>query len=200
VHAFVDGSIRGSYRLVATILEPAELAAARALLRALRQGAQPRIHFQSEGDVRRRKIVAELSAAGLRTRVYLARGRHEAARQACLQRMVDDLLAAGIQRLVLETRGRREDATDRHTIRTILESRQHTVRLEYRHLRAQEEHTRAHFLGPQTLAHVACNRSHHPRNLSISRSRSSSPMRRCLPRVERWKIRDTDDHSCSTAG
>lgn len=139
MHAFVDESLRSSYLLAAAILEPAELAAARTLLRALRQGAQSRIHFQTESDVRRRKIIAELVAVGLRTRIYVGGGRDEAVRQTCLQRMVGDLLSAGAKRLVLETRGRREDLADRHTIRTVLGPRPSAAGLEYEHLRAREE-------------------------------------------------------------
>lgn len=139
MHAFVDESLRNSYLLVDAILDPAELAATRTLLRALRQGAQPRIHFQAEGDARRRKIVAELVAAGLRTRVYTGRGYAEAVRQACLQRMTRDLVATGTRRLVLEARGRREDLGDQHTIRKVLGSRPSAAGLEYEHLRPHEE-------------------------------------------------------------
>lgn len=138
-HAFVDESVRSAYLLAVAVLKPVELAAVRTLLRALRQGAQPRIHFQSEGDVRRRKIIAELEAAGLQTRIYVGRGRNEAVRQACLQRMVEDLLATGTQRLVLETRGRQEDAADRDTIRRALVARTSAAKLEYSHLRAHVE-------------------------------------------------------------
>jgi len=139
LHAFVDESLQSSYLLAAAILKPADLAATRTLLRALRQGPQPRIHFQTEGDARRRKIAAELVAAGLRTRIYTGRGREEAMRQACLRRLVRDLLAMGTQRLVLETRGRREDLADSHTIRTVLGPRPRAAGLEYEHRRAHEE-------------------------------------------------------------
>jgi len=139
VHAFGDESRRSSYLLAAAILTPAELAAARVLLRALRQGAQPRIHFQAEGDPRRLKIVAELVSAGLRTRVYTGCGPDEAVRQACLQRLVHDLVAMGAQRLVLEGRGRREDLADRHTIRHVLGPRPSSAGLVYEHLRSHED-------------------------------------------------------------
>lgn len=125
--------------LAGTILEPGELAAARTLLRALQQGAQPRIHFQSESDPRRRKIIAELTAAGLRTRIYVGRGRNEVVRQVCLQRLMGDLLSAGAQRLVLETRGRPRDLADLRTIRTVLGSRPRTAGPAYGHLHAYQE-------------------------------------------------------------
>ena len=99
-----------AYLLAAAVVEPAELATARPLLRALGQGAQPRVHFhtegdfQTEGDACRRKIIAELVAAGLRTRIYVARGRDEAVRR-----------------------------------RTVLGPRPSAAGLEYEHLRAREE-------------------------------------------------------------
>jgi hypothetical protein len=89
-HVFVDESVRGGYILAATAVAPARLAVVRRCLRALRLPGERRVHFQAESDQRRRKIVSELTPLHVETVIYVAPGRDDRARAACLGRAVED--------------------------------------------------------------------------------------------------------------
>lgn len=120
VHAFVDESRRSSYLLVAAVVEPAQLAPARVLLRGMRRPQDRRLHFTAMTDARRRETAAALATTPLRCWVYLGRGEPESARQACLAQLVDELLAVQCQRLVIESRGSSDDVRDARTLNAAL--------------------------------------------------------------------------------
>lgn len=117
---FVDESRRGSmYLLVAAVIPPGRLAESRAVMRDLQMPGERRIHFHSEHDSRRRKILAELVANGTQAQVYLGSGRPDRVRNACLDRLVRDAVNLDARRLVFESRGD-ADRKDRATIHRIL--------------------------------------------------------------------------------
>lgn len=132
---FVDESRRGStYLLAAAVIPIPRLAESRSLLRNLCMPGERRIHFQAEHDSRRRKILAELVANGVETRVYLGTGRPDRVRAVCLDRLVDDAVNLGVARLVIESRGP-ADRADRATIhRSLTRAGDDPGRLSYDHL------------------------------------------------------------------
>jgi hypothetical protein len=93
------------YLLVAAVIAPGRLAESRAVMRNLQMPGERRIHFQSEHDSRRRKILAELVANGTQAQVYLGSGRPDRVRAACLDRLVRDAMELDARRLVIESRG-----------------------------------------------------------------------------------------------
>lgn len=104
-HLFVDESKRRDYLLVAAVVTPTDLAAARRALRALIMPGQRRLHMKKESDARRSAIIDAITATGATAVVYNAgrSGRHELdARDACLRAVVADAAAAHHRLLVLE--------------------------------------------------------------------------------------------------
>lgn len=136
-HLFVDESQRRPYLLVAGVVSPDQVTSTRVLLRGLRARGDRRVHLQSEGDARRRVILARLIRANLRCWVYAARGRPEEARAACLAHLVSDAVKAGVPRIVLESRGAVLDRSDRRVIAAAC--RPDHAELRYEHLRPHEE-------------------------------------------------------------
>jgi hypothetical protein len=139
VHAFVDESRRGSYLLVAAVVEPAQLAPGRVLLRGMCRPQDRRLHFNAMTDPRRRKTAAALAAAPLRCWVYLGRGEPESARQVCLAQLLTELLAVQCQRLVIESRGSSDDARDARTLNAALGPTPSKSGLVHEHLRPYED-------------------------------------------------------------
>ncbi|BCB79079.1 hypothetical protein ACFQ1L_12200 [Phytohabitans flavus] len=137
----MDESVRGGYLLAATTVAPVHLAVVRRCLRALLMPGERRVHFQAESDPRRRKIVSELTSLHVETVIYVARGRDDRARAACLSRAVEDCRRLGAQRLVLESRGQAQDRKDRRTIAQVLAGGQHGLKdpMAYLHLQCYEE-------------------------------------------------------------
>jgi hypothetical protein len=140
-HVFVDESMRGGYILAATTVAPARLAVVRRCLRALLLPGERRVHFQAESESRRRKIVSELTSLHAETVIYVARGRDDRSRAACLSRAVDDCGRLRVHRLVLESRGPAQDRKDRRTIAQALASGGHGSEdpMAYLHLQRYEE-------------------------------------------------------------
>jgi hypothetical protein len=115
----------------------AELAPLRAALRRLAKPGQRRVHFNDEGDRRRREILARITQLGLRAHVW--RHRHAddvVARQTCLTELVPVVLALDVRRLVLES-CQHQDARDRRTLAAAV--REHGGGLEYEHRRPSED-------------------------------------------------------------
>lgn len=140
-HFFVDESRRsGTYLLAAAELVPADLAATRSALRALCLPGMRRVHFQAEGDSRRRDLLSQLVATRSRVTIYRGRGAAEATRIACLRLLVAEVTAKGGQRLVLESRGEPGDRSDRTVIAAALrQGGTDPDRLRYEHLRPHDE-------------------------------------------------------------
>src|SRR5262249_5762964 len=136
VHAFVDESRRGQvYRVAVALVDPADLARLRKLLRSLLIPGQRELHFKRETAERARMIVSRLVAAQARVRVYMrsCTDGEETTRQVCLNRLVSDLVIDGAHRLVLDARAGR-DAHDQRTIRTVLGKQPRDLGLTYEHL------------------------------------------------------------------
>lgn len=104
VHAFVDESKRRGLVLAAALVDPAQVAATRGLIRSLRMPRQARIHFNNERNSRRRQILAAICGSGVVVHIYDATSIADdrEARAACLFQLVVDLSELGGQRLVVE--------------------------------------------------------------------------------------------------
>lgn len=104
VHAFVDETMRGGYYMAAALMVPKDLARVRKAISALLLSGQRRIHFNTERDSRRRQILSTIVELQPEVVIYDASGHRDdrAARQACLEALVDDLAARRAHRLVIE--------------------------------------------------------------------------------------------------
>jgi hypothetical protein len=141
LHAFADESCRGGrYLLAVALVDPAELASTRRLVRSLLLPGQRELHCKKESPARRRQIISTLVSADTRAWMYLRRsnGDQEQARQQCLDRLVADMVRAGAKRLVLDSREDR-DRYDEGTIRAVLGSRPRETGLIYEHLNSTHE-------------------------------------------------------------
>lgn len=121
LHAFADESSRNDvYIICAATVLVADLHVARVALKAMCPKGQRRIHFSTESDSRRRKILDKMSKLETSTTIYVARSRNQTkARAAILQKMLPQLLDMGAQRLVLDSR-EGQDHVDRQTIYSAL--------------------------------------------------------------------------------
>ena len=117
LHGFVDESTRrGDYMLCAATVAVGDLTETRKALRGLRAKGQRKLHFATESDPNRRKILAELGKLNASTIIYVAQDRNEIrARNAILSAMVPDLRARGVSRLMIDAR-EGQDHRDRATI------------------------------------------------------------------------------------
>jgi hypothetical protein len=140
-HFFVDESRRGGvYLLAAAEVRSTELAGTRSALRALCLPGMRRVHFQAEGDSRRRDLLSQLISTRSRVTIYRGRGPAEATRVACLRLLVAEVIAKGGRRLVLESRGEPGDRSDRTVIAaTLRQGCADPDRLTYEHLRPHDE-------------------------------------------------------------
>ena len=139
-HVFADESKARGLVLVAASVMPRDLAPMRGLMDRLRLPRQRRLHFTSERDTRRKKIIGELRDAGVSAVVYDASAWRDgkAARDAAVGRLADDAAKMGATMLVLE----RDDSVveaDRRIIRQRLLQAGCHDRLCYEHRRAHEE-------------------------------------------------------------
>lgn len=95
---YIDESKAKDYVLVAAVLSPGELTAARRALRAIIMPGQRRLHIKRESNARRGAIITAIAATGATATIYNAGrvGRHELdMRLLCLQALVIDSAAAG---------------------------------------------------------------------------------------------------------
>lgn len=136
---FVDESKARGFILAASHLTVnSDTQTVRAIQALVRRG-QRRIHFKSESDASRRRILSALSALPLATRVYQIAGTPDrSARARCLEALVDDLAASRAARLVIE-RDASIERNDRRTIRTQLERSGNRDLLTYSHCAPHEE-------------------------------------------------------------
>lgn len=141
IHTFVDESRRGSvYFVAAAHTEPGNLRQLRRELRGLLLPGQRELHFKREKEPRQRAIADAISRLPLEVHVYVSAcaRQEEAARQACLGRLIHDLLNQGGQRLVLDSRAER-DIQDERTIRRALGPRASETNFVYEHLDSTAE-------------------------------------------------------------
>lgn len=105
-HVFVDESMRSGYLLVAAVVVPDDVGAARRGIKDLIAPGQRRLHMVKESAPRRRLILQRLTDLGLGARIYEAGADHKtniSRRRACLEQLVIDAVAGGDARLCLET-------------------------------------------------------------------------------------------------
>jgi hypothetical protein len=123
------------------MVDPKDLGRLRKLLRGLRLPGQRELHLTKEKPVRRRQIIDHLVAADVQARIYsgaCSEREQEAARSACLQRIIEDLTSTGAHRLVLDTRQDR-DLLDEQTIRAALGPQPAKSQLAYEHIDSAHE-------------------------------------------------------------
>lgn len=140
VHVFVDETKERGYLLAAAAVPSADIAAARQAVRTLILPRQRRIHFKSESDARRNKILDLITELDLGAVLYAATGHKDQieARAASLTRLVEDLATTNVERVVLE----RDDAAvkaDRMLLFAAVRAAGLTDQLRYDHLRAHED-------------------------------------------------------------
>lgn len=100
---FVDESKSKGYTMVAAVVVPSDQAALRRDVRALVLPGQRRLHFTSESDSRRRRILATLERLGMQAYVVHSDHKHEATGRAeCIRDLVAIAARDGHDRIVLE--------------------------------------------------------------------------------------------------
>jgi hypothetical protein len=122
---FADESVRMNpeglyYVLGAAVILRADEDDARDHMFKLRDRHQPTVHWHSESDERRSRIVRTLSPMGLvvvaSVRFPVAPTREERARQMCLGALAGQLHTAGVGNMVIEARQRSQNKRDRSTL------------------------------------------------------------------------------------
>lgn len=134
VHVFVDESKSKGYFIAAAAVAPENVTTIDKSLRKLTRRGQSRLHFNSESDSSRRKLLARMAEMEVRVKLYVVRGYSDKdARTMCLQALVSDLAGAGVTRLLIE----RDDsimAADRRIIRASLVENNYLDQLQYQHV------------------------------------------------------------------
>ena len=137
IHAFADESVRNDHYLLAVALvEPQDLRRLRTLMRSLLLPGQRELHLKAEKQARRRRLLDQVADSGAKVTIYTAtceRRTQEAARGACIHRLVRDLVALQAHRLVLDSRSDR-DRFDIRTIQRALGAYPAKTHLTYEHL------------------------------------------------------------------
>ncbi|MBP2339480.1 hypothetical protein JOF41_005658 [Saccharothrix coeruleofusca] len=88
----------------------------RCAMRRLTKPGQRRVHFNDEGDRRRREVLSRIEDFGLRGLIWHCRESNDVrARQVCLTDVVPHLVDPGVSRLVLES-CQHQDAEDRRVL------------------------------------------------------------------------------------
>lgn len=113
--AYLDECKGSDYLMAATIVGPESTTTCREEIRRLRVAGKDRIHFNSESDaVRKRVLTRVVALAGehdLSVTLYVAKtGRELERRMAILDRVVEDCVKGDVGRLVLEV----DESTRRH--------------------------------------------------------------------------------------
>lgn len=140
MHAFVDESKAGPYLLVASVVLPSDVSAARGAVRALHLGKQSRLHMTAESDSRRRAILSALERAGLRATVYRSSGHRTnwVARAACIDALIRPLAVEPTVRVTFEC-DESQDERDRKQLYRLVRELGCTERVQYEHRRATAE-------------------------------------------------------------
>lgn len=137
IHAFVDESHRDRYMVTAVIVSTSTLASTRTGMRKMLQPGQERIHFQTESDRKRKKIISGIGRLSPTAWIFAAKGEQELARAACLAALVGELAHRHTERLVLESRGQVRDQGDRRILYDALKKTGATT--TYEHFEARHE-------------------------------------------------------------
>lgn len=140
-HVFVDESKAKGYLLVASAVVPGELRAARVSVRSLLAPGQKRLHMKSEGDRRRKEVLASLTRLGVQADVMVADPSYQTdvrRRAACLRELVGMIAREGHSRLSLES-DESQDPRDRQVIAGLVREFGCSPEFTYKHMRATEE-------------------------------------------------------------
>ncbi len=136
---YIDESKARGYVIVSAVVMPSDVGAIRKALDDLRKRGQNRIHFVKESNSRRREILSQLERLRVTARVYDADARTDAAaRELCLNAMIEDAVKEGVTRIVLE----RDDSIVRFDQRILfreLDARGARERISYVHETAARE-------------------------------------------------------------
>ncbi|MEU7481466.1 hypothetical protein AB0A63_36210 [Lentzea sp. NPDC042327] len=137
-HGFLDESRRGTTYLVAvTLVRSRDLDSMRSVMRGLVKQGQRRVHFNIEGDRRRKDVLTKISALGVRAHLWTCKHNNDSkARSACLFDMVPRLVDLDVSRLVLES-CQHQDAADRKVLAA--GARKFGASFTYEHLRPAED-------------------------------------------------------------
>lgn len=140
IQAFVDESQRGPrYLMGAALIDPRDLAAARARLRAMLLSGQRRLHFNQERPPRRRSLLSAMSNLDVRVMLYESTEKEEIARQLSMANLLADLVTMRGQRVVIESREASLDVRERRQIAMAVQAGDAPANLIYDHMRAHEE-------------------------------------------------------------
>jgi hypothetical protein len=133
-HVFVDESKTKGYFIAAAAVAPEDVTTVDKGLRKLTRRGQSRLHFKSESDSSRRKLLAKMGEMDVRVQLYVVQGYSDKdARILCLKALVSDLALARASRLLIE----RDDsimAADRRIIRASLIENEYLDLLQYQHV------------------------------------------------------------------
>ena len=122
LHAWVDESMiqlgrEGTYLLAAVVSDPAACDATRAVLRSLRTGREPKLHWSSEKPSRRARITAAVAKFDIPSVVVIGtpldQRRQERARRCCMEELLPYLAGLGVAQVWLEARTASLNAKDR---------------------------------------------------------------------------------------
>lgn len=139
-NVFVDESKARDYLLIASVVLPIDVTAARKDVRALVLSGQRRIHMKSESDTRRRVILTAFEEHGFTATIYRAGTTYKTdldRRAACLKQLVDDIAACGHSTLCLESDESLNKQDRRHLARMVRAAG--CPDLHYLHDRAAQE-------------------------------------------------------------
>ena len=139
VHAFVDESQHGAYRICAALIDPVDLAPARTYLRAMLLPGQRRLHFAKERPQRRRALLTSMQRLPIRTRIYTSTDKEPVARTRAIQALLSDLVDLDGRRLVIERREASQDAREHLQIVAAIQAGKAPYELIYDHLAGHEE-------------------------------------------------------------
>ena len=143
-HGFVDESVRsdGWYRLTLVHVAARDLGDVSREVRALLPKGRQRIHFSSENDAQRRRILDGVLLLPFEAVIVAApyrRGRHDGlARRRCIEFLVD-ALEPSVALLVFDSRGAQRDHEDRRVIRSALQLRDREDAVSYTHRGSLDE-------------------------------------------------------------
>lgn len=135
---FVDESKAREFILAASFTRNTSQVETNRRLRGLVRRGQRRIHFKSESDSSRKRLLSEMTTLEVAARVYIAPQQGPAAaRTRCLERLIDDLVDSSASRLILE-RDESVQVADRRVIRAHLDQRSYRRSLSYDHAAPHE--------------------------------------------------------------
>lgn len=128
LHAWVDESMLvrdqdGTYLLAAVIADPASCEDTRQVLRALRTGREPKLHWNTEKPARRTRIAAAVAALNIPAVVVIGapldHRRQERARRCCMETLLPHLATMGVGQVWLEARTASLNTKDHHHVEAL---------------------------------------------------------------------------------